>query len=65
MVNNFFKNISRYPRFLITSTFGSILIILTPFKNLLQKTQSRFILIFIILVILINLHYIISNMLGL
>jgi len=64
MINNFLKNISRYPRFLISSITGLILIIITPFKNLLKTSQSRFVLIFIILTILINLYYILINMLG-
>lgn len=65
MPNNFLQNILRYPRFLVSSVSGLILVILTPFKNLLKTNQSRLVLISIILVILINLYLILVNMLAL
>jgi len=65
MMNSFFQNVIKYPRFLISSVSGLILVILTPFKNLLRTNKSRLILIFIIFVILINLYFILINMLGL
>ncbi len=65
MTNNFLQNILRYPRFLISSTSGLILVILTPFKNLLKTKQSRLILILILLIIVITLYIILINMLGL
>jgi len=64
-MNSFFQNVIKYPRFLISSVSGLILVILTPFKNLLRTNKSRLILIFIIFVILINLYFILINMLGL
>jgi hypothetical protein len=33
-MNDFWNNISRYPRFFISSLIGLILIILSPFRNL-------------------------------
>lgn len=65
MPNNFLQNILRYPRFLVSSVSGLILVILTPFKNLLKTNQSRLVLISIISVILINLYLILVNMLAL
>jgi hypothetical protein len=65
MPNNFLQNILRYPRFLVSSVSGLILVILTPFKNLLKTNQSRLVLISIISVILINLYIILVNMLAL
>ena len=51
-MNNFWKNISRYPRFFISSCIGLILIILTPLKNLSKLKQSQiFLPIFLILII--------------
>jgi hypothetical protein len=35
-MNDFWNNISRYPRFFISSLAGLILVILTPFRNLLK-----------------------------
>jgi hypothetical protein len=64
-MNDFWNNISRYPRFFISSLAGLILVILTPFKNLLKIKKFRIVLpIFFILVITL-LYIIISNMTGL
>jgi hypothetical protein len=40
-MNNFWNNILRYPRFLISSVAGLILIIITPFKNLFKIPKLR------------------------
>jgi hypothetical protein len=45
-MNDFWNNISRYPRFFISSLAGLILVILTPFKNLFKIKKFR---IFVIL----------------
>ena len=50
-MSNFWNNISRYPRFFISSFIGLLLIILTPFKNLFKKRNLR---IFIIIFFLIS-----------
>lgn len=64
-MSNFWNNISRYPRFFISSVIGLILVILAPFKNLLKIPKLRiFLLLFIFLFIGI-LYIIITNMLVL
>lgn len=64
-MNNFWTNISRYPRFFISSLVGLILIILTPFKNLIKTPKSRVILILFLLLFGITLYNILINMIGL
>lgn len=64
-MNDFWNNISRYPRFFISSFAGLILVILTPFRNLFKIKKFRFILpIFLILVIFL-FYNIIRSMAGL
>lgn len=64
-MNDFWNNISRYPRFFISSLIGLILIILAPLKNLFKIPSLRiYVLLFLILVI-IFLYVIILNMTGL
>jgi hypothetical protein len=41
-MNDFWNNISRYPRFFISSLAGLILVILAPFKNLFKIKKFRF-----------------------
>ena len=54
-MNDFWNNISRYPRFFISSLAGLILIILTPFRNFFYFKIFRFILpIFLIGIIIIT-----------
>ena len=64
-MNDFWNNISRYPRFFISSLAGLILVILAPFKNLLKVPKLRIILIVGVLVFLIILFMILRNMTGL
>ena len=64
-MNDFWENISRYPRFLISSFTGLILIILTPFKNLLKTGKLRLILGLFILLFCISLYLILKNMTNL
>jgi hypothetical protein len=63
-MNNFWTNVLRYPRFFISSLFGLILVILTPFKNLLKNTKSRTFLIIFLILFFISLYTILINMLG-
>ena len=64
-MNDFWNNISRYPRFFISSLVGLILVILAPFKNLFKIKKFRiFMPIFIILFVSI-LYFILVNMTGL
>lgn len=64
-MSDFWNNISRYPRFFISSLAGLILVILAPFRNLFKIKKFRIVLpIFIILFILV-LYFIIANMTAL
>jgi uncharacterized membrane protein len=56
-MNDFWKNISRYPRFFIASLVGLILVILAPLKNLLKFKQSK-IFLPVSLILLVFLFYI-------
>ena len=64
-MNDFWNNISRYPRFFISSLAGSILVILTPFRNLFKIQKFRFILPIIFLGFITLLYIIIANMVAL
>lgn len=64
-MNDFWNNISRYPRFFISSLIGLILVILAPFRNLLKIQKFRFIVPIIVILVLVILYLIISNMAGL
>ena len=61
-MNDFWNNVSRYPRFFISSLAGLILIILTPFRNLFKIRKLRFILLFFILIFLVLIFSIIKSM---
>jgi len=61
-MSDFWNNISRYPRFFISSLAGLILVILAPFRNLFKIKKFRILLpIFLILLVLI-LYFILANM---
>ena len=62
---NFWTNISRYPRFFISSLTGLILIILTPFRNLLKIKKLRMLVPLILIIFLSSLYFILINMTGL
>jgi hypothetical protein len=64
-MNDFWNNISRYPRFFISSVIGLVLIIIAPFRNLFKVTKLRIFLIFSIVLFLGLLYFIIKNMVGL
>jgi hypothetical protein len=64
-MNDFWNNISRYPRFFISSLAGLILVILAPFRNLFKIPKLRVILILSFLVFVTLLYLIIRNMVGL
>ena len=64
-MNEFWNNISRYPRFFISSVSGLLLIILTPLRNLLKTEKFRLLTIFSLIAFLILLFLIIINMTGL
>lgn len=64
-MNDFWNNISRYPRFFISSLIGLILIIIAPFRNLFKIPRLRFVGLFGILVIFVLLYIILQKMVGL
>ena len=64
-MNNFWTNITRYPRFFISSMIGLILIILTPFKNLFKIPKLRWFLIIGSITFIISVYIIIINMTAL
>jgi hypothetical protein len=63
-MNDFWTNISRYPRFFISSLIGLILIILAPFRNLFKIKKLRFIIPIIFLVAIGTLYLILLKMTG-
>ncbi len=64
-MNDFWNNISRYPRFFISSLAGLILVILTPFKNLFKIKKLRIFVILGFVLFIAILYAIIVNMAGL
>jgi hypothetical protein len=64
-MNDFWNNISRYPRFFISSLAGLILIILAPFKNLFKVPKFRLILIISFFLFIGILYTVIVNMTAL
>ena len=64
-MNDFWNNVSRYPRFFISSLAGLILVILAPFKNLFKIKKLRFFVIVGFVLFIAILYTIIMNMVGL
>ena len=64
-MSDFWNNVSRYPRFFISSLVGLILVILAPFKNLFKVPKFRILLIISFLLVIVLLYNIIINMVGL
>ena len=63
-MNEFWNNISRYPRFFISSLTGLILVILAPLKNLFKIPKLRIFLIGGIIVFSLTLYLILRSMTG-
>jgi hypothetical protein len=63
-MSDFWNNISRYPRFFISSMVGLILVILAPLKNLFKVPKLRILLIFSFVVFLTFLYFVLQNMTG-
>jgi len=63
-MNDFWNNISRYPRFFISSLVGLILVILAPFRNLFKIKKFRFILPVVFLFLIGILYKILTTMTG-
>ena len=64
-MSDFWNNISRYPRFFISSMAGLILVILAPLKNLLKIPKLRIFAILSFLLFIGFLILIIRSMVGL
>nr|YP_009686074.1 hypothetical protein [Halamphora americana]QDR24820.1 hypothetical protein [Halamphora americana] len=64
-MSDFWTNVSRYPRFFISSLVGLILIILTPFRNLLKVKKFRILFPLVLIGFLLSLYFILVNMTGL
>ena len=64
-MSDFWNNISRYPRFFISSMAGLILVILAPLKNLLKIPKLRIFAIIGFLLFIGFLILIIRSMIGL
>lgn len=64
-MNNFWRNLLRYPRFLISSLIGLILVILTPFRNIFKTPKLRLFLVLFLFLFLVSLYNILINMVGL
>ena len=64
-MNDFWNNISRYPRFFISSLAGLILVIISPFKNLFKIKKLRIFVILAFVLFIVILYTILVNMVGL
>ena len=64
-MNDFWNNISRYPRFFISSLAGLILVILTPLRNLFKIQKFRFVFPILLVIFVSLLYLIIKNMVAL
>ena len=63
-MSDFWNNISRYPRFFISSMVGLILVILAPLKNLLKVPKLRIILIVSVIIFFTLLYFVLRGMTG-
>ena len=63
-MNDFWNNVSRYPRFFISSLAGLILVILAPLKNLFKIKKFRILVPVFIILIIVLIYNIIVNMTG-
>jgi hypothetical protein len=63
-MSDFWNNISRYPRFFISSLVGSVLVILAPLRNLFKVQKFRVILPVLFLVFSVTLYTVIAGMTG-
>ena len=63
-MSDFWTNLSRYPRFFISSLAGLILVILTPFRNLFKIKKLRIIVPIILVLFITILYLILRSMTG-
>jgi len=64
-MNDFWNNISRYPRFFISSLIGLILVILAPFQNLFKVPKLRVLLLLSFVGFTVFFYLILKNMAAL
>ena len=64
-MNDFWNNISRYPRFFISSVVGLILVIIAPFRNLFKIKKFRLIVPTVFILFIVILYNILAKMTGL
>ena len=64
-MSDFWTNLSRYPRFFISSMAGLILVILAPFRNLFKIKKFRILLPIVLILFIIILYLILTSMTGL
>ena len=64
-MNDFWNNISRYPRFFISSVAGLILVILAPLKNILKIKKFQYILPLVFILFIVVLYKVLASMTGL
>jgi hypothetical protein len=64
-MSDFWNNISRYPRFFISSLAGLILVIISPFKNLFKIKKLRIFVILGFILFIGILYTILTSMVGL
>ena len=64
-MNDFWNNISRYPRFFISSVAGLILVILAPLKSILKIKKFQYILPLVFILFIAVLYRILASMTGL
>ena len=63
-MSDFWTNVFRYPRFFISSLAGLILIILTPFRNLLKIKRLRIVFPLVLIGFIASLYLILASMTG-
>ena len=64
-MSDFWNNISRYPRFFISSLAGLILVIISPFKNLFKIKKLRIFVILGFILFIGILYTILTSIVGL
>ena len=64
-MSDFWNNVSRYPRFFISSMVGLVLVILAPLRNLLKIKKFQFILPISLFIFIFLLYKVLAAMTGL
>lgn len=64
-MNDFWNNISRYPKFFVSSLIGLILVILAPFQNLFKVPTLRVLLLLSFVIFTAFFYLILKNMAAL